>query len=1039
MLAPAPLCIMARMGAVTEEGQERGFTRVAGPALLVLLFLGVIPCLLADAALRYLAGIREAAAERRAFARLDRELSLVLPNTDPEHLLKRSLTTLARRAARRPRPLPYLKARLGQLWRRFPSLFTFTLLDGQGVVRAQFGGLESRRAAREFWEMLRHYYRHGYLPFDDRLPIVARFLGLTSRARPRLEQIGSGWIETSLGPHKTWLFQHFDPRFAVFANVHKAGFSPLMALDTLAGHAARRGIRIDVVDMVGVRVLGPDATAAPPQVAEMAVRYENEPRKEFRAAGRLWSVAMINTRFRLVASLPFGPGTPHATPSGTHWAAGKPDAAPPGNVGRTATNASSPGSFAFRPSAGAPDPEDPSLLVFRFRAAAAAGLLAACLGLCWILARPRLPWLSIRWKLLALFLGSTAGPLTLLIFVIDAWLGEREDLLVQTAMQHNALLLNEIDLKFPLVTRRWEVDLQRQIPATTPARPRDLLAMVDRLVPFLNGAKVEEARLLASDGREVPLPIVRNPLELGQKGFAALSLSLWRSITHDETLGSSRLLLETDLMLGFLPPEERAGFMEGLEGNESVMIPLELANLKGSFYFRVLRNRDGEADYLFTALWDRGDLVRRHLRRSVPAQPLDDGTELMWIRRYPNWEVVRHPTRPLASVRQVYPSWPRRPLGRDFRAFFRVFLMKQRLAHDLITYKGQPCVVTAFPARLLDQFLLVAVKPLTGIQAEIAGLRQRLLGFGALVCGLAGFFGTLLARKFLAPVEALATGVAAVQGGRLTHRVPLPDPDELGDLTALFNVMTANLEEVSMGREVQARLLPKEPLSARGFRVAGRSLPASQLGGDYFDFQPCGEDRLLIVIGDVTGHGVPAALGMAIAKGLFAEHAAAGRPPLELVTALNRVLRAITPDHFSHPLLMTACVVEVDLATRDLTLFNCGHPFPFRQSPGRPPELVSTGGRLLGIRPDVRVTPLTLRLEPGERLIFYTDGLAESLSIDGDDGFQTLGAWFGTRPPLPAPAACCDILDHHPFVRSGEPLPDDFTVLILEREESSRL
>ena len=80
-----------------------------------------------------------------------------------------------------------------------------------------------------------------------------------------------------------------------------------------------------------------------------------------------------------------------------------------------------------------------------------------------------------------------------------------------------------------------------------------------------------------------------------------------------------------------------------------------------------------------------------------------------------------------------------------------------------------------------------------------------------------------------------------------------------------------------------------------------------------------------------------------------------------------------------------------------------------------------------------RFSPKTLKLEPGDRLILYSDGMAETLSQKGEDGYRALARFFASRPRLPATEACFDFLHHHPFILSGQRQPDDFSVLVLAR------
>ena len=330
---------------------------------------------------------------------------------------------------------------------------------------------------------------------------------------------------------------------------------------------------------------------------------------------------------------------------------------------------------------------------------------------------------------------------------------------------------------------------------------------------------------------------------------------------------------------------------------------------------------------------------------------------------------------------------------------------------------------------------------------------RRSMAWGALVILLsAGLTGLALSGAFLEPIREVAHGLIALETGDTRFRLTSFPRDEFGDLAVAFNTMMENLHEVAMGRLVQAKLFPQEPLVLGEYRVAGLSRPATELGGDYFDYHVVGNRHLLVIIADVSGHGVAPALVMAMAKSLVTVLCRHGLPAETTLGALNTLVW----ENMRRSLLMTLQAVWIDTQTHEAHLINAGHPYPFLISP--PPGPRENGAVLapqahspipgararivepppsipLGFLATTTFTPHPVTLGPGDRLGLFSDGPLESF-WEGSSRYKSLdqfGQYLAGRPPLPLEAACRDVLDAHPHTRSGRPQPDDFTVVLIER------
>ena len=222
--------------------------------------------------------------------------------------------------------------------------------------------------------------------------------------------------------------------------------------------------------------------------------------------------------------------------------------------------------------------------------------------------------------------------------------------------------------------------------------------------------------------------------------------------------------------------------------------------------------------------------------------------------------------------------------------------------------------------------------------------------------------------------------------------------------------------------ELQRAILPlhDEPFDLPGLRAVVRYLPASagsRVGGDWYITAELPTGQVLLAIGDVAGHGLPAAAGMARLRGALAGLSITGAPPQQLVAWLNELVRHVAPEH-------TASVIAgyFDPESRMLTWAQAGHPPPVLVRAGRATALPQPDGVLLGAG-QLPYTAATVQLRAGDLLLLYSDGLVERRRSSIDEGLAVLlAAAAGVTDPERVVAAALDAL--------GSVSSDDDTCLV---------
>ena len=259
-------------------------------------------------------------------------------------------------------------------------------------------------------------------------------------------------------------------------------------------------------------------------------------------------------------------------------------------------------------------------------------------------------------------------------------------------------------------------------------------------------------------------------------------------------------------------------------------------------------------------------------------------------------------------------------------------------------------------------------------------------------------------------------------------RLTAPLLGVLGDWSSAEGVVQLT-RDLEAARDIQARLTPAVPSSLAGLEAGAVLRPSTMVGGDFFDILPMGE-RIAVAIGDVSGKGIPAALLMVMVRTLLREIARGLSEPAEVLARLNASLcRDMPPSMF---VTMVLAVLFPGRVGR-VALASAGHPEPILVRKGVAPKPVSVGGMILGVFDEAVFEEAEVDLEPGDSLVFLTDGVIEVPGADGtraglDRVLQILDRARGEGAQRQAEAITTDRLT----VASGR-IADDMTAFALKR------
>lgn len=323
---------------------------------------------------------------------------------------------------------------------------------------------------------------------------------------------------------------------------------------------------------------------------------------------------------------------------------------------------------------------------------------------------------------------------------------------------------------------------------------------------------------------------------------------------------------------------------------------------------------------------------------------------------------------------------------------------------EALTIERTAAVAAEGTPRRTGNWIIVARKAPSGIIFGIArpigdSLREirrasvRNLGLGLLVIALA-FVGIIpISHRMTQHLASLTQGVRQLAGGNFATRVPVRSKDEFGALAGAFNQMAADLEqhealvveqerlqrELELSRLIQTEMLPRGALRSGPAEICGLSIPARQVGGDFFNYFILPDGRLALLVGDVSGKGVSAALLMANIQATLRARLPHETDLAVLADRLDREMDQNTPG--SVYLTLFLAILEID--GRVLRYVNAGHNPQFVLRAAGIVPLGSTG-MPIALYAGHGYTESRIDLVPGDLLFFYTDGLVETENEQGE-------------------------------------------------------
>jgi len=318
------------------------------------------------------------------------------------------------------------------------------------------------------------------------------------------------------------------------------------------------------------------------------------------------------------------------------------------------------------------------------------------------------------------------------------------------------------------------------------------------------------------------------------------------------------------------------------------------------------------------------------------------------------------------------------------------------------------------------------------------------------ILALVAVTSIVLSREITQPIRTLGRGAQAIGKGDLDHKVEVHTGDELEELAHGFNQMAADLKrhikmvertarekeriekELEIARQIQKSFLPLKAPDVPGYQIAGTNISAREVGGDFYDFIELGDDKTGIVVADVSGKGVPAAIFMALSKTLVRANAKKTLDPVEALREAN----AVIVDESHSGMFVTLFYAILDSKEHKLTYINAGHNPPLLlKGEGHEIKILKAKGIPMGVMDDMNLESKEIPIDDNDLLFLYTDGVTEAVN-ENDEEFdiKRLEAILVNEEGNPPDTIIKRIVMEIEQFAGDRPQFDDITMVVLRSE-----
>ena len=386
-----------------------------------------------------------------------------------------------------------------------------------------------------------------------------------------------------------------------------------------------------------------------------------------------------------------------------------------------------------------------------------------------------------------------------------------------------------------------------------------------------------------------------------------------------------------------------------------------------TFFKLISLNKNQITDYIAFLSWKPVDLQRQFIEYIIPkANRNDKQFKVIAFERY---------------EKNFNPGQYKN--NKELKRFAKRAGDKPTEELEILNIDGEDYIAVSFLGRGLYRYAFIGLFPMRNINVEVKNQSVLLWVIGGLCLILSIGLAQLLAKSFIKPLVVLQDGALAIENRNFEHRLSGLGVDEFGEVGGIFNHVMVGLEELEVSKIVQESMFPKPDFKQGKFSVYGKSVTMIDVGGDYLDFFKVDDNSFAVLLGDVAGHGVGAAVIVAMAKAAILGGGDLLRSPLAVLNSLHKMILATK--NSKQKKIMTFQYMYINSETGENLYANAGacSPLLIRHS-NNSVEEIKMAAPVLGAFKKSFYSEMPLDFKPGDTLVFYTDGIVECKNKQGE-------------------------------------------------------
>ncbi|GAB4277099.1 MAG: hypothetical protein Kow0029_19630 [Candidatus Rifleibacteriota bacterium] len=579
--------------------------------------------------------------------------------------------------------------------------------------------------------------------------------------------------------------------------------------------------------------------------------------------------------------------------------------------------------------------------------------------------RSRRLFFSIRWKLLLLFLYANIAPLSVLGYIAYDYLQHKKIALNNDINLESARLMRDFDARFEQQKFAVNQRLNRLIKKINACNHDELDSSEQKLLKAsLQPLNASEIFLFDKYGKVI--------FAFSSKGKDISSnVRYFKTIAHAVLKYTNKVIVKSskvDVLSKITSPEDSDFIRNSIRDSRKIW-PISIGNTMILGYWNYIGDSDNfQNNYFLLLMWSEDDFQKIYLQNH--------------FRKFQNNFLGAAAFARSVKSKAMFPAMSSVP--EELSGFMSLIEEKGTLCTARITIGRKKFIVTGMLGSKLDKTVLCTAFPEDCIEKKVAAVRSNMIYGAILSILMTSVLGLLVSTQFMEPVKDLSRAAIEINRQNYRYRMERLGQDEFGHLGAVINRVIEGLGELEIAKVVQDSLFPEDLLSVPPFEVFGKSVVMTTLGGDYFDYFVIDDDNFGVIIGDVAGHGVSAALIMAMAKARVKMTAIEQRlNPAKLNACVHSIIHSLKSRNLRR--MMTFQYLVINKKTGKAIFSNAGHCYPVLVSPQqRKARFVELIGQPLGAGKHPKYRNLELEIAENESLILFTDGIVEAKNSSGE-------------------------------------------------------